>query len=162
MKEEVIAYFLAEKRAALILLAVGTVALAAAIALIAAMSSYRGMAVPLGVVALGELIIGGVLVARTEGQLAAILDQLAREPAGMARTELARMTPITRTFGIVKIVELLVFAAGVTVAYAARRSDFAFSVGVGCVAQASLLLVFDLIAERRAERYLDLLRSLAA
>lgn len=160
MKEEIIAYFLAEKRWAVILLGVGIVALAAAIALIATKSSYRGMAIPLAFVALGELIIGGVLVARTDGQLASLLDQFARAPAGMADAELNRMGPVIRNFEIVKIVELLVFAAGVILAYAAKRSDFAFAIGVGLVAQASLLLVFDLIAARRAERYVELLRAL--
>ena len=161
MKEEIVAYFLAEKRAAMILLAVGSVALAAAIALIAAKSSYRAMAWPLALIAIGELMIGSVLVARTDGQLAALLDQFAKAPAGMAHAELNRMGRVTRNFEVVKVIELLVFAGGVFVAYRSRSSDFGFAIGVGLIAQSSLLLVFDLIAARRAERYVELLRTVA-
>jgi len=161
MKEQLIDYFIGEKRAALILVVAGIVALATAIALVATRSSYRGMAVPLGLVALFELGIGVVLLTRTDAQIAALLDQFARVPANMARAELARMGPVMRIFVIVKIAELLVLAGGVILTYAARRSDFAFAAGVGCVAQAGLLLVFDLFAERRAERSIEVLRALA-
>jgi hypothetical protein len=64
MREQLIAYFIGEKRGALILVLAGIVALATAIALLATRSSYRGMAVPLGLVALFELGIGVVLLAR--------------------------------------------------------------------------------------------------
>jgi hypothetical protein len=100
MKEQLIAYFIGEKRGALILVLAGIVALATAIALLATRSSYRGMAVPLGLVALFELGIDVVLLARTDGQVAALLDQFARAPADTARAELARMGPVMRNFAI--------------------------------------------------------------
>lgn len=65
-----------------------------------------------------------------------------------------------RDFVIVKVVELMVLAGGVILTDAVRRSDSAFAVGTGCVAQASFLLVFDLFAERHAQQYVELLRAL--
>ena len=159
MKEQVVTYFVGEKQGALILLVVGTIALASALALVATRSSHRGMAVPLVLFALFELGIAGVLLARTEGQVAALLDHLARAPAVMAHDELARMGPVMRNFAIVIVVELVVLAGGVVLALA-FRSDFAFAAGVGCIAQASFLLVFDLFAQRRGQQYVDVLRQM--
>jgi hypothetical protein len=160
VKEQLVAYFIGEKRGAQILVVVAVISLAAAIALVAMRSRYRGMALPLAVIGLGELALGIGLWARTDAQVAALLDQLTRAPADMARAELARMGPVMRNFGIIKIVELVVLAGGVILAYTAR-SDFAFAAGTGCVAQASLLPIFDLFAERRAEYYVEMLRALA-
>jgi hypothetical protein len=162
MREQLVAYFAAEKSAAWILIAAGIAALAAAAALVAARSSYRAMAWPLGLLALGELAIGGVLIARTDGQVAALLAQLARAPADLAIAELARMGPVMRNFAIIVVVELVLIGVGVGLTYVAGRRDVVFAVGVGLIAQASLLLVFDLFAVRRAERYVDLLRTVAA
>lgn len=49
------------------------VALAAAIALVATRSRYRGMALPLAVIGLGELALGAGLWARTDAQVATLL-----------------------------------------------------------------------------------------
>jgi hypothetical protein len=35
-----------------------------------------------------------------------------------------------------------------------------YSVGIGCIAQAALMLVFDLVAEHRAEVYVEHIRRL--
>jgi hypothetical protein len=160
MREAIMSYFMAEKYGAMILLFAGLATLGAAIALVAIRSSYRGMAVPLALFALFELGIGGGVGARTDGQVAGLLDKFTHAPSEMAREELSRMGPVMRNFEIVKIVEIAVFALGVALVYACRRNDFAFAAGVGCVLQASLLLIFDLIAARRAEVYVEALRGL--
>ncbi|MCI0389833.1 MAG: hypothetical protein MOB07_13880 [Acidobacteria bacterium] len=160
MREAILSYFMAEKYGAMILLFAGLATIGTAIALVATRSSYRGMAAPLALFALIEVGIGGGVWARTDGQVAGLLDEFSRAPSAMVRGELSRMGPVMRNFEIVKIVEIAVFALGVTLAYACRRNDFAFAAGVGCVLQASLPLVFDLIAARRAEVYVEVLRDL--
>jgi hypothetical protein len=127
-------------------------------ALVATKSSDRGMIWPLALLGLFEVIIGVGLWARTDAQVAAPIDQLARAPTDMARAELGRMGPVMRNFKIVKAVEILVLPGGIVLSFTARRSNTAFAVGIGCIAQAALLLVFDLFAERRAERYVEALR----
>jgi hypothetical protein len=161
MREQLVAYFAGEKQGAIILLIAGVIALTTAIVLVVNRSPYVGMAIPLVLLGLAEVAIGGLLWARTDAQVATLLAELAMAPSAMARAELARMEPIMRTFGVIKITEMLVLTAGILATYAFPRSDFAFSVGAGCVAQASLLLVFDLFAERRAAHYVDLLRALS-
>ena len=118
------------------------------------------MALPLAILGLVELIIGGVLLTRTDGQLAAVLNQFALAPADMAHSELARMAPVMRTFAIVLVGEIVVLTGGLVLTYTAGRSDFLYALGVGLVAQAGLLLVFDLFAVRRAAHYVELLRAL--
>jgi hypothetical protein len=79
----------------------------------------------------------------------------------MAHDELARMGPVMRNFAIVIVVELAVLAGGVVLALA-FRSDFAFAAGIGCIAQASFLLIFDLFAQRRGQQYVDTLRQVVS
>lgn len=162
MKEELVAYFAAEKWGALILVVAAVAALATAAALVATKSTYRGMALPLAILGLVELVIGGVLLARTDGQVAALLNSLAVAPGDMARAELARMAPVMRTFTIVLIGEVVVLSGGLVLTYIAGRSDFLYALGVGLVAQAGVLLVFNLFAVRRAAHYVDLLRALGS
>ncbi len=161
MREGLVAYFAAEKWGAAILLGAGLLFAGTAVALVATRSSYRGMAWPLGVLALLEIAVGGVLLARTDAQVALLLEQLAIAPPEMARAELARMAPVMRNFAVLLVVEVVILAAGLVLAYLAGRSDFLFALGVGCVAQAGFMLVFDLFAVRRAGKYVELLRALA-
>jgi hypothetical protein len=60
---------------------------------------------------------------------------------------------------MVEIVELCLFAVAVVLVFAGARSDFWFAFGVGLLAQTSLMLTFDLIAERRAVAYVAALRD---
>jgi len=161
MRDQLLTYFAGEKLGGIVAALLGVVALAVAIALVASRSSYRGMAVPLGLIALLELGVGIGVWARTEKQVATLLGELERAPAEMARAELVRMHTVMRNFRIIKIVELVVFVLGVVLTYAFARHPFAFAAGLGCIAQASVLLLFDLLAEHRAEPYVAALRALA-
>ncbi|MGH8528309.1 MAG: hypothetical protein ACRETN_00485 [Nevskiales bacterium] len=161
MKEQLIAYFTGEKQGGVILIVAGILALAAAIALLTARSSYRGMAPPLALLGLLELALGVLLLARVDARVAGLLDLLARAPVELVQAELARMEQVMRSFSLLKIVELLVFAGGVAATYLFRRSDFIFAAGIGCIAQAAFLLMFDLFAERRAAEYLEALRAMS-
>ena len=152
-------YFVGEKREAFVILVTGILAVALSGFLLATKDSYRGMAVPLLLIGLLEVGVGGAVFGRTNAQVATLEADLARAPQATTRRELERMRIVMRTFAIVKIVELVIFALGVALTYTMRRNEFAFAAGVGCVAQASVILLFDLFAERRAEPYLEALRQ---
>jgi hypothetical protein len=162
MREQLIAYFTAEKWGAGILVVVGVAALTTAMSLAVTKSSYRAMAGPLGFIAIAELAIGAALLIRTDAQVAGLLEQMTTAPADMARGELARMATVMRTFTMAFTGEIVVIVIGLGLAYMAGRRDAMFAVGVGLFAQASVLLVFDLFAARRAAQYVELVRGLGS
>jgi len=163
MAPELARYFAAEKAESVLFVAAGALAIAASIWLVASASAYRGMAAPLALIALIQVGVGASVYARTDGQVAALESSLhdgAPNRDAAVRAERARMSRVLSNFQTYKYIELALFAAGVALALFARR-DFVFSVGAGLIAQSSLMLLLDLFAERRADRYLEFLTRLS-
>jgi hypothetical protein len=120
-----------------------------------------GMAVPL--IAAGSLqaIIGTVLLARTGGQLADLRALHERDPVAYRAEELPRMENVNFWFGVYKAVWFTFIGAGAAaVVYGTIDDRPGFvGAGLGLTAQASATLVFDVMAEGRAERYSDAIRE---
>ncbi|MBT9560556.1 MAG: hypothetical protein IV100_31315 [Myxococcales bacterium] len=146
-------YFSAEKQAMLPIIGIGLLATVAAGWLLFSAGALRGMAVPLGLVGVLELGIGIAVYARTDGQVAALVDERARDSEAMVKVESTRMATVMNTFTVIKAVEVALIALGAGLAWSLSRSDFWFAFGVGLVMQATVMLVFDLFAERRAGPY---------
>jgi hypothetical protein len=152
-------YFAAEKEGALWLLALGVIAVGMTIWLVRAHGPFRAMAVPLALIGLGQLGIGVGLLARTDGQVAALTTGLRAEPETARERELGRMERVNANFTGVEIVEAVLIACGVGLALGMRARPTAMAVGMGLVLQASVMLVFDLFAEARAQVYTAWLRG---
>jgi hypothetical protein len=150
-------YFSAEKQAMLPIIVIGLVATVAAGWLTFGAGALRGMAIPLGLIGLLELGVGVAVYARTDSQVAALDDQRARDAQAMITAESTRMAGVMNAFTIIKIVEVVLIALGAGLAWSLSRSDFWFAFGVGLVVQATVMLVFDLFAERRAGPYVEAL-----
>jgi hypothetical protein len=118
------------------------------------------MAIPLVLIALIQIGVGGSVYLRTDGQVAALSAQLAKEPAAYVSAETARMEKVMAGFRTYKVVEIAIFALGVALSYAFARRPMAYSAGIGCILQASAMLVADLFAEHRGQAYLDAVRAL--
>ena len=161
MKEQLVSYFLAERRDGTLAVVAGIAALVAAAWLVGTRHSFRGAAVPLAAVALFELGVGVSYLARNAGLVASLLGQLQTAPEEMAQAELARMTPVLRNYRIVVLAELLLVAFGAILALMSRR-DFLFAVGLGSILQGAPLLIADSLGARRAGLYIDALRTLLA
>jgi len=158
----IVGYFAAEKSESVLFVAAGALAVAASIWLWAGASAHRGMAFPLAAVALIQLAVGASVYLRTDGQVAALAAELERDPAAAAGRELARMERVNANFQIYKYVEIALLAGGIALSFAAGRRELWFGVACGLIAQASLMLLFDLFAERRAALYVEALRRLGA
>jgi hypothetical protein len=162
MQSQLLRYFTEEKAESALFVAVGVVAIAVSVWLWRTGSAYRGMAYPLIGVALIQLVVGGTVFLRTEGQVAALTAQLASAPAAYQAAEVARMEVVMRGFALYKVIELVLFAVGVALTYAFRQRETLYAVGVGLVVQSSLMLVADLFAERRGDVYLEQVRAMSA
>lgn len=86
---------------------------------------------------------------------------LARDPATYQRRESARMQAIADRFVLYRWIEIGVLAVGAgLIGYGlADDQELVTGIGTGLAGEASLLLVLDYFAERRAHTYLDHLRD---
>jgi hypothetical protein len=159
VREQLSSYFFAEKWEGLAFVLVGI----AAFALTAWLwrGAYRGMGVPLVLVGLIQLGVGGSVFLRSDRQEAALLEQLDRSPSELKALEVPRMEKVMANFRIYKVIELLVLALGVALTFAFSDRDFVYSAGIGCIAQGAFMLVLDLFAEHRGEAYLSAVRALS-
>ena len=137
-------YFAAERRGGAIFLVAGLTALTLCAWLATRATAYRGMIPPLGVLGLVEIGIGATVRLRSP------------RPAE-ARRERDRMRRVIASFRIYKVVETVVLTAGLTLMMLFPRHTPLYAAGLACLIQASVLLVLDRFAERRAREYASLL-----
>ncbi len=133
-------YFAAERRGGAIFLAAGLAALTVCVWLATRPTAYRGMIPPLGVLGLVEVAIGATVLLRRTRQ-------------AEARRERDRMRRVIASFRIYKVVETVVLTAGLTLMMLFPRHTPLYAAGLACLLQASVLLVLDRFAERRAREY---------
>ncbi len=165
MQTELHTYYAGEKAAAPLLVAPGVASVGVGVALLATDSSAfaRGVAYPsigLGVVEAG---VGLVLYLRTDAQVAGLDRQLALEPRAFQAAESRRLRGVRDTFNLLLLTESVVagVGAGLLAVGGLTRSETARGVGLGLVAQSTVLFFFDTFALARATRYLGALDGFA-
>lgn len=161
MHVAIIAYFSGEKRESLVFLVAGVVAIAASVYLLASRSPKLGMAYPLIAIALIQLIVGGAIFFRTDAQMASLQAQLQKDPPAYAAAELSRMASVRRGFKLYKAIEITLLAAGLAGMVLLRDRQTLYAASLGLALEAGLMLAFDLVAERRADVYVQEIRSLS-
>jgi len=160
MHAAVIHYFSAEKRESLLFLMAGGAAIAASVWLWSTGSSYRAMAWPLAGIALIQLVVGWTVWSRTDRQVRDLHTLLAKDPAAYVSAEFPRMETVQKNFRIYKAIEIALLAAGLLGIFLLKGRPALYAAAIGLALQAGLMLAFDLVAERRADVYLDQVRRL--
>lgn len=122
-------------------LAAGLAALTLSLGLALSRTAYRGMVPPLGALGLLEVVVGATVLWRRPRPL----EEIERERARMRR--------VIASFRIYKVAETVVLTAGLTLMMLFPRHTPLYAAGLGCLVQASVLLVLDRVAERRAREY---------
>lgn len=160
MQQALVRYFEAEKHESLVFLGVGIAAIGVSVYLLATAHAYRGMSYPLVAVGLIQIAVGGAVFFRTDAQIAALTAQVAREPAAYQAAEQARMKKVSANFRLYKGIEIALLVVAIGLTYLFSRNERLYGAGVGLILQASLMLIFDLFAERRADRYIEQIEAL--
>jgi len=153
-------YFAAEKLEALLFMAVGLAAIAAAVWLLRKRSALRGMAGPLVAVALIQLVVGATVYFRTDAQVEQLTQQHSRQPAVFKAEESARMRTVIDNFALYERIEIGLLALGMALVVLLRARPFWFAFGLGLVLQAAFMLALDHFAAARAHDYLRVLLAL--
>jgi hypothetical protein len=134
-------YFAEERRGAVLFLAAGLASLTLSIGLALARTVYRGMIPPLALLGLVEVAVGAFVLSRPP------------RPRDDLERERARLRRVIASFRIYKVAEIVVLTAGLTLMMLFPRHTVLYAAGLGCLVQASVLLVLDRVAERRAREY---------
>jgi hypothetical protein len=153
-------YFNEEVKGAWAYVGLGLLALLAGIWLWRSQSAFRHACWPLGAAALLQLSVGAVIVLRAPAQQAALEQSLAQQPAAFKAQEGQRMAQLLDAFRFYKLAEIGLVLMALGLALFLPHNDVARGWGLGLLLQSTLLLSAGLVAELRAETYLDAIRRL--
>jgi hypothetical protein len=158
------AYFRGEKLEALFFIVPAGLALVglAVVALKVERGGFAwGVAVPCFLFGVALLGTGGVVAARTDGQVAAIERAYAVAPASMVRSELPRMRKVAADFRTYFVTFAVLAAAGLLLVTLVQ-AGWARGLGPALLLGGALGLLVDGFASRRAVPYTAALEQLAA
>ena len=157
-------YFQAEKKESMLFAAIGILAcwVGAALFLKAAAPFYIGLAVPLLLVGIIQIVVGTTVTRRTDQQLDDLERLLGEEPAQFRQAESPRMAKVMRNFVIIRWVEIAVIAIGALLFAWQRELLFAKGLGLGMFGQGIIMLIADYFAEKRGHIYRTFIEQLAA
>jgi hypothetical protein len=159
MHDAMTIYFNGEKNAGLFLAAIGIAVVIGAMVLLRARPDYRSFAITLGLVALVEVAIGAGLYLKTDPQVGRLRAHLDSNASTFYADEGARMTRVQRNFVLIEYVEVVLIVLAALVAVAQKRSHTVTGIALGLLINATLLLAFDLLAERRGATYLAVIEA---
>lgn len=158
--ENIRAYFNAEKYESLLFVLVGLAAIAMAVYFLTVSkeSFYKGMALPLALVALIQLTVGTTVWLRSPKDILKMEQFIEKSPYKIQTEEIPRMEKVMKNFIIYHYVEMCLLLVGLILMFALKQQPYLQGLGIGLFIQAGLMLSLDFFAERRAEVYLELLR----
>lgn len=149
------AYFQAEKTAGQAALAIGIVAgsLGGGVLLSAGAPFYTGLAIPLVLIGMVQVMVGATLARRSDRQAEDLEKLRTDSPSEFRAAEAPRMAKVLRNFVMIKRIELALNAAGLLLILLNNDLNFSKGLGAGLFAQSAVMLVFDVLAERRGKAY---------
>ena len=116
---------------------------------------YGAVAYPLVAIALIQVGVGASVYARTDRQVAALVEQHRVDAAAFRNDEEARMATVMQNFHIYEAIEIALVVVGAALAVFMRNRSSLAAIGVGCLIQGAVMLVFDGFAESRGLTYIE-------
>jgi hypothetical protein len=163
-KVDIEKYFIAEKQESLVFLIIGISAIVLALIFYFGVKSnlYRGAALPLLVLGLVQAIAGYTVYVRSDDQRVSQVYAYDMNPDQLKTVELTRMRRVKANFKIYRWVEIGAIIAGFVLFFIFRgqaEKNYWIGFGIALMLMALELFIADLIAEKRAEKYVALLET---
>ena len=157
-------YFDGEQRGGWVLVGMGAAGVAGGGALLYGGNSEltKGFSYPLLGVGILHIAAGIFVNVASSRRVDRFSNEIDADPAAWIARERPRMRGVSTQLTVLKIVEVVLIAGGVTtgvLAHRAERKQLA-GIGYGVAIEAALTLGFDIVAARRAARYRDDLAAL--
>lgn len=163
MVDPMIAYFKAEKTESFLFILAAFIAGGISVWMFLKLkdSFLTGLSIPLLAVAVIQLIVGSTVYFKTDKQVANLANTYSENIQDFINKEKPRMNKVVSSFKIYKWIEAAFVVAGLLMIFFVSEKNIWMGVGLGLLLQGTLMIAFDLFAERRAEVYLNWLNSLA-
>lgn len=157
-KTDIEKYFMAEKSESLLFVIIGIAAIlvAAVFFFFLKTNFYKGMALPLLLIACIQLTVGYSVYKRSDDDRKRNTYAYDLNPADLKNKEIPRMEKVNRNFVIYRWIEILLILAGLVLIFLYRNNterSFLFGIGIGLAIQAAIMLGADYFAEARAKVY---------
>lgn len=157
-KADIEQYFSAEKQGSMYFLAVGIVAVIAAIVLFFVLKTpfYKGVAVPMLVVGLVAGAVGFTIYNRSDADRIRNVYAYDMDSSQLKQKEFPRMQKVMKSFNIIIIFEVVFLAVAVCLFFYFRSNpdqQLWSGIGAGLFLMAVAALLLDMAAQRRAAVY---------
>ena len=155
-------YFNAEKFESLFFIFAGILAIGLSIYFwfVLKEAFYRGIAVPLVLVAAIQITVGTTVYLRSPKDIIRVENILAKAPKKVQSEEIPRMETVMKNFVIYRYVEIALILLGIGLFYFSPHQSFLRGIGLGLMVQAGVMLFLDYFAESRGIEYLNFLKNL--
>jgi len=153
-------YFFEEVKESWVFLLAGLLAMNAGAWLWRSQSAFKHALWPLAAVAVIQVAVGGAIVLRTPGQKAALEAQLSADAPAFKAAETGRVLRVLDAFRFYKLGEIALILVAIGLALFLPHNEIARGWALGLLLQASLMLAADLVAEHRAQIYLEAIARL--
>ncbi len=164
MKEIIYTYFLAEKLEAFSILIVGIIMIFISIYLFFQISSFlKFMSIPIFLLALIQLSVGGIVYFRTEKQVSNLISTYETSKNDFANSEMNRMNIVMASFKNYKIIEIsFILISYILLFYSIpKQIEWLNGLSVGLGIQSIVFLIIDFFAEPRGAIYFEAIQNLA-
>jgi len=155
-------YFNAEKYESVFFILVGILAFMVAIYgwFIIKEAFYKGLAIPLVLVAMIQITVGTTVYFRSPKDILKLENLFALEPQKIPTKEIPRMNTVMKNFVIYRYTELALIITGFALLFMSGDKQFLKGLGTGLIIQAGIMLLLDYFAERRGLDYVNYLKDL--
>lgn len=164
-KTDIEKYFLAEKQAGLVFIIVAIVAVIIALVgfFILKSNAWKGIAIPLVMIAVLQLVAGYNVYNRSDEQRLSNVYALDMNPGNLVNNELPRMQQVNKRLRVILWIEILLLAAGLVLMILFKSQpakQLLYGIGIGLTIQSALSLGMDFFAFKRAADYHQQLHTL--
>jgi len=166
-KTDIEKYFMAEKSESLLFVIIGVAAILVAAVFFFFLKThfYKGMALPLLLIACIQLTVGYSVYKRSDDDRKRNTYAYDLNPSDLKNKEIPRMEKVNSNFVIYRWIEIVLLLAGLVLIFLYRDNterSFLFGIGIGLAIQAAIMLGADYFAEARAKVYTKGLKDFTA
>jgi hypothetical protein len=154
-------YFTEERIESLIFIIIGSIAITLTLIFLSIIkySFFKGLAYPLLFIGIIQIVVGFNIYNRSQKDIIRVEQIVKTSKKQLQTTEIPRMKTVIKNFAIYKWTEIILMLTGIFLITRFYKSPLTFwkGLGLGLLIQAGIMLCLDIIAEHRAEIYLQYL-----
>lgn len=160
--EEVIRYFTAEKTESIGFMGAGLLALSLSIFFIfrVKLPFYNGLSYALIAIALIQIVVGASIYFRSPKDIKRVNTIIKTDKSRLMTEEIPRMDTVLKAFKLYKWIEISLIVLGILLFIFCSRLSLWAGFGLGLSLQAGIMLILDLLAEKRGQVYLEFIQGL--